>query len=153
MDAIRYGGIPWARAWTCVVFTRIHPRPMIPLTTTVAARAPMAVGGRPAASFGPPGRSFLTDSCRICRKEMTMMMEKTRIPRGSKRLLPTGNFLRSFLILQPTSLLVVQTINVQRRSRAESTSDAMRERDEEYPAAMPFAASRMMLATTLISTH
>lgn len=59
------------------------------------------------------------------------MMEKTRIPRGSSRRLPTGNFFLSLLIRHPTSLLVVQTMSVHKRSRAESTSEAIRERDEE----------------------
>lgn len=62
---------------------------------------------------------------------MTMMMEKTRMPRGSRRRRPTGNFLRSRLILHPTSLLVVQTMTVQRRSSAESTSEAIRDSDDE----------------------
>lgn len=59
------------------------------------------------------------------------MMEKTRIPRGSSRRLPTGNFFRSFVILQPTSLLVVQMMSVQSRSSAESTSEAISDRDCE----------------------
>ena len=62
---------------------------------------------------------------------MTMMMEKTRMPRGSSRRLPTGNFFLSFLILHPTSLFVVQTMSVHRRSSAESTSEAISESDEE----------------------
>ena len=79
-----------------------------------------------------------------------MMMEKTRIPRGSRRRRPTGNLCRSRRILHWTSLLVVQMIRVQSRSRAESTSEAMSEREEDAKAAMTLAIRRMTLAMTLI---
>lgn len=59
----------------------MQPNQMMPLITIVAVSAPMATGGSVAASLGPPGSSFVTDSCRICRRETIMMMEKTRIPR------------------------------------------------------------------------
>jgi hypothetical protein len=59
------------------------------------------------------------------------MMEKTRIPIGSRRLRPTGNFFFRRFSFQPTTLLVLQIISVQRRSRAESTRDAMSEREFE----------------------
>lgn len=81
---------------------------------------------------------------------MTMMIENTRMPRGSRRRLPTGNFLRKRLILHPTSLFVVQTMTVHRRSRAESTNEAINEREEENIAATPLAASKRILAITLI---
>ena len=122
----------------------------MPLTTTVAANAPMATGGSVAASLGPPGSSFVTDSCRICRKETIMMMEKTRIPRGSSRRRPTGNLCCSRRIFHCTSLFVVQIIKVHSRSRAESTSEAMREREEDAKAAVILAMRRIMLAITLI---
>jgi hypothetical protein len=78
------------------------------------------------------------------------MMEKTRMPIGSSRLLPTGNFFLSFERRQPTSLLVVHIITVHNRSRAESTSDAMRERELDQMAATPLAARRRILTITLI---
>ena len=62
----------------------------MPFITTVATNAPIATGGSVAASLGPPGSSFVTDSCKICRKETIMIMEKTRIPRGSSRLNDLG---------------------------------------------------------------
>ena len=122
----------------------------MPLTTIVATSAPMATGGSVAASLGPPGRSFVTDSWRICRNETIMMIEKTRIPRGSSRRRPTGNLCCSRRIFHWTSLFVVQMIRVQSRSRAESTSEAMSEREEDAKAAMTLAMRRMTLAMTLI---
>lgn len=116
----------------------------------VAASAPIATGGRVAASRGPPGRSFVTDSCRICRNDMTMMIEKTRMPNGSSRRRPTGNLRRRRLIFHWTSLLVVHTMTVQSRSRAESTREAIREREEDPIAAITLAARRTTLATTFI---
>lgn len=79
-----------------------------------------------------------------------MMMEKTRIPRGSRRLRPTGNFFLSLSSRQPTSLLVVQMMTVQRRSSAESTRDAIKESELDQIAATPLAASRRTLTATLI---
>jgi len=78
------------------------------------------------------------------------MIEKTRIPSGSRRLLPTGNLCCNLRILHCTSLLVVQIINVHRRSRAESTREAISESDDELKAAMTLATRRTMLAITLI---
>lgn len=77
------------------------------------------------------------------------MMEKTRIPSGSSLFLPTGKRVRRESRRQLTSLFVVQTITVQRRSRAESVSDAISERDEEKNTATTLAARRAMLANTL----
>lgn len=142
--------IPCAKAWTCVVLTRMQPNQMMPLTTTVAPSAAMATGGNVAASLGPPGSIFSTDSFKIWRKETIMMMEKTRIPRGSSRRRPTGNLRRKRRIFHWTSLFVVQMINVQSRSRAESTREAMSEREEDVKAAMILATRRRMLAMTLI---
>lgn len=142
--------VPCARAWTCVVWTRMQPNQMMPLITIVAVSAPMATGGSAAASLGPPGSSFVTDSCRICRKETIMMMEKTRIPRGSSRRRPTGNLCCSRRIFHWTSLFVVQMIRVHSRSRAESAREAMSEREEEAKAATILATRRMMFAITLI---
>ena len=79
-----------------------------------------------------------------------MMMEKTRIPRGSSRRRPTGNLCCSRRILHWTSLFVVQMMRVQSRSRAESTSEAMSEREEDAKAAMTLAMRRVTLAKTLI---
>ena len=45
---------------------------------------------------------------------------------------------------------MVQIMRVHRRSRAESTREAMREREEEVNAAAILAARRRMLAITLI---
>ena len=122
----------------------------MPLTTTVAPSAAMATGGNVAASLGPPGSSFSTDSFKIWRKETIMIMEKTRIPRGSSRRRPTGNLCCKRRIFHWTSLFVVQMIKVQSRSRAESTREAMSEREEDVTAAMILATRRRMLAMTLI---
>lgn len=120
----------------------------VPLTTTVATKAAMAAF--PKASASPSnGINFSTDSCRICANEMTMMIEKTRIPKGSRRLRPTGNRFCSRSSLQPTILFVVQTITVQRRSKAESNRLAIREREPVVDAAKIFPARRRMLAITL----
>ena len=78
------------------------------------------------------------------------MMLNTTMPRGSRRRRPTGNLYCRCLIFQATSLLVVKIMRVQSRSRAESTSEAIREREEEWTTAMHFAARRRMLAMTLI---
>lgn len=51
---------------------------------------------------------------------------------------------------QETRRLVVQIMRVQRRSRAESTREAIREREEEKKTATILAARRRMLARTLI---
>jgi len=110
----------------------------------------MATGGSVAASLGPPGSNFVTDSWRICRNDTIIMMEKTRIPRGSSLRRPTGNLCWSRLIFHWTSLLVVHIIRVHRRSSAESTSDAIRESEEDVKAAMILAISRRMFAIMLI---
>ena len=81
---------------------------------------------------------------------MIMMMEKTTMPSGSSLRRPTGNLCCSLRILHCTSLCVVQMINVQSRSSAESTSEAMSESDEELKAAMILATRSRMLAMTLI---
>lgn len=78
------------------------------------------------------------------------MMENTRMPIGSRRLLPTGNFFLSLFRRHPTNLFVVQMMTVHRRSSAESTSDAMSEREFDQRAATPFAANNRMLTKTLI---
>lgn len=79
-----------------------------------------------------------------------MIMEKTRMPMGSKRLRPIGNlFFRAFR-RQPTSLFVVQMMIVQSKSRAESTRDAIKDSEFDQMAATPLAASRRMLTRTLI---
>ena len=139
-----------AKACTWVVFTRAHPIQSVPFTTIVATMAKMAAGGSIATSCSPLGRSFLTDSCRICRKEMTMMMEKTRMPIGSRRRRPMGNFFLRLSRRQPTSLLVTQMMTVQSRSKAESTREAIKEREFDHSAATPLAASRRMFTRTLI---
>ena len=79
-----------------------------------------------------------------------MMMEKTSIPRGSRRRRPTGNLCCSRRIFHWTSLFVVQIIRVQSRSRAESTREAMSEREDDPNAAMTLAVRRRMFAITLI---
>ena len=133
-----------------MVLTRIQPNQIVPFTTTVATNAPMATGGSFAASLGPPGSSFVIDSSKIFRKETIMMIEKTRIPRGSNRRRPTGNLCCSRLIFHWTSLLVVQMIKVHSRSRAESTREAMSEREEDPKAAMILAMRSKTFAITLI---
>lgn len=82
--------------------------------------------------------------------ETIIMIENTRIPSGSRRLRPTGNLCCNLVILHCTSLLVVQIMIVHRRSRAESTREAMSESDDELKAAMTLAMRRAMLASTLI---
>jgi len=81
---------------------------------------------------------------------MTMMMEKTKMPIGSRRRRPMGNFFLRPSIRQPTSLLVTQMMTVQSRSKAESTRDAIKEREFDQMAATPLAASRRMFTMTLI---
>ena len=98
----------WARAMTCVVFTRAQPIQIVPFTTTVATKAPIATGGKITASRSwLLGRSLVTLSWRICRKETIMMMEKTRMPMGSRRRRPTGNLWARRERFHATSLLVV----------------------------------------------
>ena len=77
-------------------------------------------------------------------------MLKTRMPKGSRRRRPTGNLCCRRLIFQATSLLVVKIMRVQRRSRAESTRDAIRDSEVDENAARHFAARSRMLAITLI---
>lgn len=72
------------------------------------------------------------------------------MPSGSSLRRPTGNLCRNFLILHCTSLFVVQIISVHSRSSAESTNEAIKERDEEPAAATTLAMRRMTLAATLI---
>ena len=83
---------------------------------------------------------------------MTMRMEKTRMPIGSRRRRPIGNFFRKPSTRQLTSLLVVQMMTVQSKSRAESTRDAIKERELDQMAATPLAARRRMFTITLICT-
>ena len=98
----------WARAITCVVFTRAQPIQIVPFITTVATKAPIATGGNTTASRFPfPGSSFVTLSCRIWRKETIMMMEKTRMPMGSRRRRPTGNLCARRERFHATRALVV----------------------------------------------
>lgn len=77
-------------------------------------------------------------------------IENTNIPKGSSRLLPTGNFALSLCSLHCTSLFVVHTISVHSRSNAESTNDAISDSDDEKYAAMHFAISSKIFAITLI---
>ncbi len=121
----------WAKACTWVVLIGMHPNQIIPLTPIVAASAAIATGGKVAASRGPPGINFVTDSCKICRNETIIIILKTRIPSGSSRRRPTGNLCCRRVRFQATSLLVVQIIMVQRRSRAESTKLAIKLREED----------------------
>ena len=136
---------------------RYMPIHNIPFRTIVPACASIAGRGRGVTSRGWPGSSFSTDSLRIWRKEMTIMTEKTRIPRGSRRRRPiwgglsvslgvkvvmvmrtgigqdrrTGKRLLNELIFHATSLLVDHMMIVHRRSSALSVSDAIRDRDDE----------------------
>ena len=139
----------WARAWTWVVFMGAQPNQMIPLRMTVAAMAPIAMGGRAASLWSPLGRSLVTDSRRIWRKDITIIMENTRIPRGSRRRRPTGNFRTRNERRQFTRRLVVQSMPVQRRSRAESRREAIRDREFDWDDATALAARRRMFAATL----
>ena len=78
------------------------------------------------------------------------MMLKTRMPNGSSRRRPTGNFFCRELRRHCTMRLVLQTMRVQRRSRAESTVEARREREPEEVTAMILPMRRRMLAKTLM---
>jgi hypothetical protein len=78
------------------------------------------------------------------------MIENTSIPSGSNLRRPTGNFFLSLCKRHSTSLCVVNIIAVHNRSKAESASDAMSESEDEYPAAIPLAMRRRMLAITLM---
>lgn len=79
-----------------------------------------------------------------------MMIENTTIPNGSSLLLPTGNFCFRLWIRHETSLCVVKMIAVQSRSSAESTKEAISDREDEYPAAMPLATRRRTFAATFM---
>ena len=81
---------------------------------------------------------------------MIIMIEKTRMPKGSSRRRPTGNLCCNFVIFHCTNLFVTQMITVHNRSRAESASEAMRDKDEDVHAAAIFAMRRRILARTLI---
>ena len=97
-----------ARAMTCDVFTRAQPIHIVPFTTTVATNAPIATGGNTTASRSLfPGRILVMLSCRIWRKETIMMMEKTRMPMGSRRRRPTGNLCARRERFHATRALVV----------------------------------------------
>jgi hypothetical protein len=82
--------------------------------------------------------------------EETPTIENTRIPRGSNRLRPTGKCARRLVSLHFTNLLVVQTIKVQRRSNAESSREAISEREDEKKTAAIFEAKRKTFAMILI---
>ncbi|KAI8409261.1 hypothetical protein FOFC_09096 [Fusarium oxysporum] len=81
---------------------------------------------------------------------MTMMIENTRIPSGSKRLRPTGKRRCIACNRHKTSLLVDHTISVHSKSSAESTSDATSDSDPVVNTANAFPAKRRILAITLI---
>jgi hypothetical protein len=121
-----------------------------PFRPIVAAIEPIAKGGRAASVWSPDGSRVVNDSCRIWMNEITMMMEKIKMPKGSSLLLPTGNLALKLDKRHCTSLLVDHMMSVQRRSRAESTMEAIREREEEKHTAAILAARRRMFATTLI---
>jgi hypothetical protein len=129
--------------------------------------ANMATLPSAAMEWSPEGRSFSTDSSKICRNDITIIcedqrgakvlgrvvvctIEKTKIPSGSSRRLPTGNRERSFPNFHWTSLFVVQIIKVQRRSSAESTREAIKERLIEKKTAHILAISSRTFARTLI---
>ena len=61
----------------------------MPLTTMVLTMAKMATLGRAVVVWSPEGSIFDTDSSSTWQKETTIMMEKTRMPRGSRRRRPT----------------------------------------------------------------
>jgi hypothetical protein len=112
--------------------------------------AKIAAGGNWDTLWSPLGRSFLTDSWRIWRNDITIMIEKTRIPMGSRRRRPMGNFFFRLCKRQPTSLLVVQMMMVHSKSSAESTRDAISDKELDQIAATPLAASRRTFTRTLI---
>lgn len=93
---------------------------------------------------------YVSPTVRSQGEERALTIENTRIPKGSRRLLPTGNFAFNRFNLHATSLFVVQTMSVHSKSSAESTNDAISDNDEEKYAAMHFAANSKMFATTLI---
>jgi hypothetical protein len=128
----------------------IQPNQMKPFSPIVPANAPIAIGGRAIASWGPFDMSFSADSLRICTNEIIIIIENTNIPSGSSLRRPTGNFFLSLCKCHSTNLCVVNTIAVHSKSNAESASDAMSESEDEYPAAIPFAMRRRTLAITLI---
>lgn len=72
------------------------------------------------------------------------------MPNGSNRRRPTGNFALRLDNFHCTNLFVVQIINVQRRSRAESTREATSESEDEKKTAPILARSKRMFAITLI---
>ena len=93
--------IPCASAWTCVILTRMQPNQMMPFTTTVAPNTPIATGGRFAASLGPPGRNFVTDSCKIFKEGDNHDDGENEDPEGFEPSAPYRE-----LVLQPLNLLL-----------------------------------------------
>ena len=79
-----------------------------------------------------------------------LTIEKTRIPRGSSRRRPTGNLRCRLFSRHSTSLVVVHTIRVHRRSRAESRREAIRDSEEDWVVAIALAARSKMLAMIFI---
>ena len=79
-----------------------------------------------------------------------LTIENTRIPRGSSRRRPTGNLRRRLFSRHCTNLFVDHTIRVHRRSRAESSREAMRDSEEDWVVAIALAANSNTLAMMLI---
>lgn len=100
--------------------------------------------------WSPDGRSFLTDSSKICKNEIIIRIENTRIPRGSRRRRPTGNLKLRDFIFRLARRLVVQIIIVHKKSKAESVREAIKDRECVDVTAIIFAIKRSTFANTLI---
>jgi hypothetical protein len=72
------------------------------------------------------------------------------MPNGSSRRRPTGNRARSVERRHCTSLAVDHMIKVHKRSKAESTSEATRDSEDEKKTAPIFAARSSIFARTFI---
>lgn len=122
--------------------------PTMPLMMAFPAIDQIATNGNGRVPRSPGQKSLLTDSCRICRNEIIIRMENTRIPRGSSRRRPTGNaeFMEPNFCL--ARRLVTQIIMVHKKSKIESVRDAINESERVDVTAITFAIRSKMLADT-----
>lgn len=122
----------WAKACTPEEGMREHQNHRTDLTAIVASIVAIPMLLRSAGS-PCPDLMTLTVRCRASMKtwakETIMTTEKMSTPRGSNLLLPAGYFPLSDGT--PIAQDVPRMMNVERRSRAESTSEATSEIDDE----------------------
>jgi hypothetical protein len=86
--------------------------------------------------------TFFSSPQLTCAKLAIIATLKTNTPKGSNLLFPAGYVCLS--LLTPIAREVPRMINVDRKSRAESTNDATREIDDEDRTAKPLETRRIM---------